>query len=62
MDNIFTGRSLAVIDDLTIAERRYLFAQTRVLKEAIIANDKETMDRFRIDDPDFGLYEVFLED
>lgn len=62
MENIFTGRSLAVIDDFTIAERRYLFARTRELKEAIVSGDQETLDRFRINDPDFGLYEVFLED
>ncbi|PKL13297.1 MAG: aspartate carbamoyltransferase [Spirochaetae bacterium HGW-Spirochaetae-4] len=62
MDNIFTGRSLAVIDDLTIAERRYLFEQTKILKSALAENDQKTLDRFRINDPDFGMYEVFLED
>jgi aspartate carbamoyltransferase len=62
MDNIFTGRSLAVIDDLTIAERRYLFEQTKILKAALAADDQQVLDRFRINDPDFGMYEVFLED
>src|SRR5690554_339427 len=59
---IFTGRSLAVIDDLTISERRYLFDKTRLLKQAVIENDQKTLDAFRINDPDFGMYEVFLED
>ena len=62
MGNIFTGRSLAVIDDLTIAERRYLFEQTKNLKTALAENDQKVLDRFRINDPDFGMYEVFLED
>jgi len=61
MGNVFTGRSLAVIEDLTIAERLYLFEQTKILKEALIRNDQATLDRFRINDPDFGMYEVFLE-
>lgn len=60
--NVFQGRSLAVIDDFTIAERRYVFEKTRILKEALAANDQAALDRFRIDNPDFGMYEVFLED
>lgn len=62
MSNVFTGRSLTVIDDLSIDERVYLFEKTRILKEAIEKDDQQTLDRFRINDPDFGLYEVFLED
>lgn len=58
----FTGRSLAVIDDFSIEERLYLFAKTRALKEAIQRGDTTVVDSFRIDDPDFGIYEVFLED
>ncbi len=61
MANVFTGRSLTVIDDLSIEERKYLFEKTRVLKKAICENDKRTMDAFRINDKDFGIYEVFLE-
>jgi aspartate carbamoyltransferase len=60
--NVFNGRSLAVIDDLTISERRYLFEKTKVLKEALLIDDRKTLAEFRIDDPDFGIYEVFLED
>ncbi len=58
----FIGRSLAVIDDLTISERRYLFDKTKILKDALINNNQQILSQFRIDDPDFGIYEVFLED
>ena len=60
--NVFEGRSLCVIGDLTKEERLYLFSQVRRLKEAIKANDTRTIDSFRINNPDFGIYEVFLED
>ncbi len=60
--NIFHGRTLAVIGDFTLEERRYLFEQTRRLKRALAEGDRAVIDRYRIDDPDFGLYEVFLED
>lgn len=60
--NGFTGRSLAVIDDLSISERRYLFEKTRILKDALLNDDRRILKDFRIDDPDFGIYEVFLED
>ena len=60
--NVFRGRSLTVIEDLSIEERRYFFKKVRQLKDAILANDEATLDLFRIDDPDFGIYEVFLED
>lgn len=62
MKNPFEGRSLTVIDDLSIDERKYLFEKTKELKKAIQEDDFETMDKFRINNPDFGIYEVFLED
>ncbi len=62
MGNVFTSRTLAVIDDMNIAERRYLFEKTRRLKEAFASQDETVLDEFRIDDSDFGIYEVFLED
>ena len=60
--NVFTGRSLCVIEDFSKEERRYLFEQARILKAAMEAQDEEVLSRFRIDDRDFGVYEVFLED
>ena len=62
MSNIFASRSLNIIEDFSINERRYFFRKVDELKKAIIAGDEETMDKFRINDPDFGIYEVFLED
>ncbi len=60
--NHFLGRSLCVIDDLTNEERLYLFSLVKELKEAVKNDDKEKIDSFRINDPDYGIYEVFLED
>ncbi len=62
MEHVFKGRTLAVINDLSNEERMYLFRKTRELKEAIAAGDEEILADYRIDDPDFGIYEVFLED
>ena len=60
--NNFEGRSLCVIDDLTKEERLYLFSLVKDLKEAVKNGDKEKIDSYRINDPDWGIYEVFLED
>ena len=60
--NTFKGRSLCVIDDFSKEERLYLFHKVRELKKAIKDGDNEKRDSFRINDPDFGIYEVFLED
>ncbi len=62
MKHPFKGRTLAVINDLTNEERLYLFRKTRELKEAIEQRNEEKLAAYRIDDPDFGIYEVFLED
>ncbi len=58
----FIGRSLAVIKDLNREERLYLYRRARELKEAHRRGDRAVLDAFRINDPDFGMYEVFLED
>ncbi len=58
----FAGRSLAVIDDLNRDERLYLYARARELKEAHRRGDTTVLEAFRVGDPDFGMYEVFLED
>ncbi len=62
MENFFVGRSLCVIDDFNINERSFLFEKVKTLKKAMAENDKKVLDEFRINDPDFGIYEVFLED
>ncbi len=61
-ENVFRGRSLTVIEDFSIEERRYFFQKVRELKDAYEKGDEAVLDRFRINDPDFGVYEVFLED
>lgn len=60
--SVFASRSLCVIEDFSIEERMYLFQQARILKQAMEERDLATLQRFRIDDKDFGIYEVFLED
>lgn len=60
--NSFKGRTLSVISDFSKEERIYLFEQVKRLKEAIKNDDKATIDSYRINDPDYGIYEVFLED
>ena len=60
--NVFASRSLCVIEDFTKEERLYLFEQTKILKKAMEEQNEEVLSRFRINDLDFGIYEVFLED
>jgi aspartate carbamoyltransferase len=59
----FTGRSLTAIRDFNRHERLYLYDTTRRLKEAMTTADRDPrwLDAFRIDDPDLGMYEIFLE-
>jgi aspartate carbamoyltransferase len=61
-DNVFKERSLCITEDFSNDEKKYLFEQTRQLKQAWKDQDEETLRRFRINDMDFGIYEVFLED
>jgi len=61
MSGYFKGRSLTIIDDLSIEERKYLFQKTRELKSAIEEGNADKLAEFRINDADFGIYEVFLE-
>ena len=60
--NLFKSRSLSVIEDFSIEERRYFFKKVYELKKAIESDDKAKMDEFRLNDKDYGIYEVFLED
>ncbi|AEC02251.1 aspartate carbamoyltransferase [Parasphaerochaeta coccoides] len=61
-ENVFSGRSLCVIDDFSVQERQYLFSRTKELKDAIVEGREDRADVFRINDQDYGIYEVFLED
>ncbi|MCQ2604217.1 MAG: bifunctional aspartate carbamoyltransferase catalytic subunit/aspartate carbamoyltransferase regulatory subunit [Spirochaetia bacterium] len=60
--NTFKGRSLTVINDFSYDEKMYLFQKARELKQYLKEENHEKIDEFRINDPDFGIYEVFIED
>ncbi|MBC8452384.1 MAG: aspartate carbamoyltransferase [Spirochaetes bacterium] len=62
MGEEFRGRSITVINDLSNEERLYLFRKAKELKEALKSSDVSIIDSFRINNPNVGLYEVFLED
>ncbi|MBN1518494.1 MAG: aspartate carbamoyltransferase [Spirochaetales bacterium] len=55
----FKGRSISVVNDLSIDEQRYLYRKARLLKEDLAAGGRA--DGFRIADPDYSAYLVFLE-
>ena len=56
----FLGRSITVVNDLSLDEQAYLYQKTREIKEAVQLG-KDTA-RFRVDDRDWGIYLLFLED
>ena len=60
--NSWFQKSISVIADCSFEERKYLFQQSRILKEAMLKEDREVLNQFRINDLDFSIYEVFLED
>lgn len=56
----FKGRTVAVVDDLSLDEQRYLYRKARELKEEIRSGGEGRA--FRIDDRDYAAYLVFMED
>lgn len=56
----FKGRSLSVINDLSVDEQLFLYRKTRELKEAFRAG--ESLDRFRLNNRESSFYLLFLED
>ncbi|CAG0888948.1 unnamed protein product [Darwinula stevensoni] len=61
MTNVFLGRSLCVINDLSLEERRWLFDETRRLAEAFKNNNQEDLQRYVFTQTDTKVYDVFLE-
>jgi aspartate carbamoyltransferase len=57
--NVFLGRSISVVNDFSIEELWYLYNKTRELKDSII--NGKSLDHFKINDPDFGIYLMFFE-
>ena len=58
--NPFAGRTIAVAEDLSVDEQRYLYRKTRELKEAWSSGGD--LGPFRVSDPELGVYLMFLED
>lgn len=59
-DGPFKGRTISVVNDLSLDEQRYLYRKTRELKEAVQRG--EDTSAFRINDPDYQIYLIFMED
>lgn len=58
----FQPRTLDVIGSLSKDEQLYLYHKTKELKAAFIAQDTDTLNKFKKKDPTTTVYEVFLED
>jgi len=58
----FKGRSISVVKDLSTEEQLYLYNQTRLLKQAILAKDEAGMEAFRVSDQNAAVYLIFMED
>mmetsp|Transcript_71627 Transcript_71627/g.124392 ORF Transcript_71627/g.124392 Transcript_71627/m.124392 type:complete len:633 (+) Transcript_71627:98-1996(+) len=56
----FRGRSVAVVNDLTLQEQWYLYQQTRELKAAVKRGDG--LSKFRLQCPEMAVYTIFMED
>jgi aspartate carbamoyltransferase len=56
----FRGRTVAVVNDLTIDEQRYLYRKAGELKRAALSGD-DARD-FRLTAKDYSVYLVFMED
>jgi aspartate carbamoyltransferase len=57
--NPFKGRTIQIVNDLSIDEQLFLYHKTRELKENIKTNRDTGV--FRMNDPDIGIYLLFLE-
>lgn len=58
--NPFKGRTIQVVNDLTVDEQIYLYETACRIKKA--HRSHSDVDQFRIRDPDLGVYLIFLED
>lgn len=56
----FAGRSITIVDDLSLDEQLYLYRKTRQLKDSLHRGDG--IDEFTINDAGLCVYLVFLED
>jgi aspartate carbamoyltransferase len=56
----FKGRTVAVVGDLSLDEQRYLYRKARELKEAVRSGGDASA--FRLEDRDYSVYLIFMED
>ena len=59
MKNVFAGRTIGVVNDLSRDEQLYLYRKTAELKKKYLNN--EDVSEFRIVDPDMSAYLIFME-
>lgn len=59
-EGAFSGRTIAVVNDLSLDEQWYMYRKTRELKEAIAAGGD--LSPFKIASEELGVYLMFLED
>jgi len=55
----FAGRTIGVVNDLSLDEQLYLYRKTAELKKKYLNN--EDVSEFRITDPDMSAYLIFME-
>eukprot|EP00438_Fugacium_kawagutii_P001306 Skav226290 [mRNA] locus=scaffold3301:190912:193577:+ [translate_table: standard] len=56
----FQGRTIAIVNDLSLDEQWYVYHKTRELKEAIRTG--ENLDQFRLQNREAAVYTIFMED
>ena len=56
----FKGRTVAVVNDLSLDEQRYLFRKAGEVKRAVLSGDEAS--DFRLNDNDYSVYLIFMED
>jgi aspartate carbamoyltransferase len=59
-DGPFAGRTVAVVNDLSLDEQLYLYHKARDIKAA--AHSGAHLSAFRLDDRDYQVYLIFMED
>ncbi len=55
----FRGRSISVVNDLSLDEQRYLYRKAREVKDAAVSGGD--VSKFRINDLDYQVYLIFME-
>lgn len=56
----FKGRSVSIVNDLSLQEQQYLYRKTRELKEAIRSGGD--LGPYRLKNPEAAVYTIFMED